>query len=52
MCKRRNSCSAIICFLGILVFIFSIMLAIFLIFDHKKKKEDKDLENYLENSIQ
>lgn len=49
---ERNSKGFFISMLGLLLAIISIVIAIVLLVEGKKKKEDKELDDYLENSIQ
>ena len=49
---ERNSKGFFISILGMLLAVISIIITIVLLIEGKKKKEDKELDDYLENSIQ
>jgi hypothetical protein len=50
--SRRRRCGCFLLFVGAIVTVLSLTTAIFVLCDKKKKKEEKELEDYLENSIQ
>lgn len=51
--RDKNGCGITIA-IGVITSIITIMslaIAMFVILDHKKKKEDRELEEYLESTI-
>lgn len=51
--KNKNRCYLPI-FIGVLtsvLTVMSVLIAVFWMFDRKKKREDKELDEYLETSI-
>ncbi|MDR1240306.1 MAG: hypothetical protein LBK29_00270 [Oscillospiraceae bacterium] len=52
MCEKDNCIKFLMVLSSVFLGIFAVGAAIFVILERKKKKDDEELESYLENSIQ
>ena len=51
MCDRRNK-TVLVSLISLLIAIISMAVAFAVFLDRKKKKEDQEIDDYLDNSIQ